>query len=157
MTENQDSSRALEKAAAKSEQVAKNTQAAAVSTAVAAHAAKTSAERTTELAADRTALAFERTYAAWVRTGLVGLASGVGASKLLDGVVPPLVIKLATAALLLFAVFCFVAAVWRILFRIVAPSPDVPHIPRWLMVGVNAVLTVTTIAALYGVFVVRGF
>lgn len=148
---------ALKQTAEKSEQAAANTRTAAVATAVAARATKSSAERTTELAADRTALAFERTYAAWVRTGLMGLASGIGANKLLDGVAPPLVIKLATAALLLFAVFCFIAAVWRIVFRIVAPEPDVPHIPRWLLIIVNAVLAATTLVALYGAFTLRGF
>jgi len=47
-----------------------------------------SADRRTQLAADRTVFAAERTYAAWVRTGLAALASGVGAKKLLEGVVP---------------------------------------------------------------------
>src|SRR5205085_8595713 len=47
-----------------------------------------SADRRTELAADRTVFAAERTYAAWVRTGLVALASGIGAKKLLAGLVP---------------------------------------------------------------------
>ena len=41
-----------------------------------------------ELAADRTVYAAERTYAAWVRTGLAAMASGVGAKKLLEGVIP---------------------------------------------------------------------
>jgi putative membrane protein len=46
-----------------------------------------SAERRTQLAADRTILDAERTYSAWVRTGLAALASGVGAKKLLEGVI----------------------------------------------------------------------
>jgi Domain of unknown function (DUF202) len=46
------------------------------------------ADRRTQLAADRTVFAAERTYAAWVRTGLAALASGVGAKKLLEGVIP---------------------------------------------------------------------
>lgn len=157
MSDDDRTEQALQHSAETSAKAAANTRSAAVATAVAAHATKSSAERTTELAADRTALAFERTYAAWVRTGLVGLASGIGAARLLDGVVPPVVIRLATAALLLFALFCFVAAVWRIVFRIVGPEPDVPHIPRWMLVGVNAVLALTTLAALYGVFAIRGF
>ncbi len=146
-----------QQAAAQTQQAAQRTQTAARVTAVAAQATKTSAERTTELAADRTALAFERTYAAWVRTGLVALASGVGAAKLLDGVAPGWTIRLATASLLLFAVFCFVAAVWRIVFDVVAPEPGVPHIPRWLLAIVNGALTLTTLVALYGAFAVRGF
>ncbi|WP_369413113.1 DUF202 domain-containing protein [Azospirillum baldaniorum] len=47
-----------------------------------------SADRRAQLAADRTVFAAERTYAAWVRTSLAGLASGAGAKKLLEGVVP---------------------------------------------------------------------
>jgi putative membrane protein len=46
------------------------------------------ADRQAQLAADRTLFAAERTYAAWVRTGLAALASGVGAKKLLEGVIP---------------------------------------------------------------------
>ena len=46
-----------------------------------------SADRRTQLAADRTVFAAERTYAAWVRTGLAALASGIGAKRLLQGVV----------------------------------------------------------------------
>ena len=67
---------------------ADQTKAAAQSTAHAAERTKDSADRRTELAADRTVFAAERTYAAWVRTGLVALASGIGAKKLLEGVVP---------------------------------------------------------------------
>lgn len=47
-----------------------------------------SVDRRTELAADRTILAAERTYAAWMRTGLAALAAGVGAKKVLGGVLP---------------------------------------------------------------------
>ena len=47
-----------------------------------------SADRRTQLAADRTVFAAERTYAAWVHTGLVSLASGIGAQKLLEGSYP---------------------------------------------------------------------
>lgn len=128
MAEDPDPRQSIERSADGAARAARQTRTAATATAVAAHATKGAAERSTELAADRTALAFERTYAAWVRTGLVALASGVGASKLLEGVVPPAIIGLATAALLLFGVFCFLAAVWRIVFRIVGPEPDVPHI-----------------------------
>jgi putative membrane protein len=67
---------------------ADQTKAAAQHTAQAAERTKDSADRRTELAADRTVFAAERTYAAWVRTGLVALASGIGARKLLEGLVP---------------------------------------------------------------------
>ena len=75
-------------AAVSTSQAALETKRAATHTAAAAQITKSSAERTTELAADRTVLAFERTYAAWVRTGLFALACGIGARKLLEGIVP---------------------------------------------------------------------
>src|SRR4028119_2099386 len=77
---------------------------------------KDSADRRTELAADRTVLAAERTYAAWVRTGLASLASGIGAKKLLEGVVPEWMIITTGSLLVLFSAQCFVVAVWRELF-----------------------------------------
>src|SRR3954467_6717042 len=67
---------------------------------------KDSADRRTELAADRTVFAAERTYAAWVRTGLVALASGIGARKLLEGLVPGWIIAATGTALILFSAFC---------------------------------------------------
>jgi putative membrane protein len=87
-----------------------------------------SADRRTELAADRTILAAERTYAAWVRTGLAALASGIGARALLDRVVADWLTRSTGAMLILFAGFCFVAAVWRD----VAPSVQPPK-PRALV------------------------
>jgi inner membrane protein YidH len=72
-----------------------------------------SADRRTVLAGDRTVLAAERTYAAWVRTGLVALASGIGAKKLLSGILPEVMIVATGSLLVMFAAFCFVAGVWR--------------------------------------------
>ena len=104
---------------------AEQTKAAAQSTAQAAERTKDSADRRTELAADRTVFAAERTYAAWVRTGLVALASGIGARKLLEGVVPGWMIVTTGTALVLFSAFCFVAGVWRQLFvGTPPPNPD---------------------------------
>src|SRR5215208_3838863 len=73
------------------------------------------ADRRTELAANRTVFAAERTYAAWVRTGLVALASGIGARKLLADVVPDWLIVVNASVLVLFSAFCFIAGVWRAL------------------------------------------
>ena len=93
---------------------ADQTKAAAQRTAQASERTKDSADRRTELAADRTVFAAERTYAAWwVRTGLVALASGIGARKLLEGLVPGWMITATGTALILFSAFCFVAGVWR--------------------------------------------
>jgi uncharacterized membrane protein YidH (DUF202 family) len=57
------------------------------------------------LAGDRTVLAAERTYAAWVRTGLVALASGIGAKKLLSGILPEWMIVATGSLLVMFAAF----------------------------------------------------
>src|SRR5690349_22569966 len=95
---------------------AQDTKVAAQRTAAAAEITKDSADRRTELAANRTVFAAERTYAAWVRTGLASLASGIGAKKLLDGVVPDWMIVSTGSILVLFSAFCFAAAVWRQVF-----------------------------------------
>lgn len=125
----------------------------ATASAAAARATKSAAERATELAADRTALAFERTYAAWVRTGLVALASGIGSPKLLDGLAPGALIHLTGATLLMFAAFCFVAAVWRLLARIESPAPDESYaLPRGVFLFVNGLLALTAIAVLVGMY-----
>jgi putative membrane protein len=111
-----------------------------------------SADRRTELAADRTILAAERTYAAWVRTGLAALASGIGARALLERLVPDW-LGLATASLLvLFAGFCFVAAVWREMMRVTPVSPDTRRLPPGLLIGVNGFLLLVCLAALAGIW-----
>lgn len=83
-------------------------------------------DRRTRLAADRTVFAAERTYAAWVRTGLAALASGVGAKKLLEGVIPAWGVLAVGTVLVLFSSFCFRAAIWRRWFpdrRRLSPTP----------------------------------
>ena len=132
---------------------ADQTKAAAQHTAQAAERTKDSADRRTELAADRTVFAAERTYAAWVRTGLVALASGIGARKLLEGVVPGWMIVTTGSALILFSAFCFVAGVWRQLFvGAPPPNPDVPRLPPYIMVVLNIFLALVALAALFGVW-----
>ncbi|MFH5926371.1 DUF202 domain-containing protein [Roseomonas xinghualingensis] len=59
-------------------------------------------DRNTQLAVDRTILAAERTYAAWVRTGLAALAAGVGAKKVLGGVLPEWAVLATGSVLVLF-------------------------------------------------------
>ncbi|THD37519.1 MAG: DUF202 domain-containing protein [Sphingomonas sp.] len=111
-----------------------------------------SADRRTELAADRTILAAERTYAAWVRTGLTALASGVGARALLDKVVADWLTKSTGAMLILFAAFCFVAAVWRELAPSVQPpKPRARRLPTALLVAINGFLVLVALAAFIGV------
>jgi putative membrane protein len=112
-----------------------------------------SADRRTQLAADRTIFAAERTYAAWVRTGLVALASGVGAKKLLAGIVPEWLIVLNGSVLVLFSAFCFVAAVWRQLDPgPPPPRPDTKRLPPALLIVLNGFLAIVSIAALFGIW-----
>jgi putative membrane protein len=132
---------------------AQDTKVAAKETAAAAQATKDSADRRTELAADRTVFAAERTYAAWVRTGLVALASGIGAKKLLEGVVPAWMIVATGTLLIFFSAFCFVAGVWRQLFvGAPPPNPDVQRLPAFLLVIVNSFLALVALAALLSVW-----
>ena len=112
------------------------------------------AEQRTDLAGERTTLSAERTYAAWMRTGLAALATGVGARAVLREVVPNWVSGVAATALVAFAGFCLVAAVWRLLGRgIDAPAPEPRALPRWLLIAVNIVLLAVVLAALVGLWV----
>lgn len=112
-----------------------------------------SADRRTQLAADRTIFAAERTYAAWVRTGLVALASGVGAKKLLAGIVPEWLIVMNGSVLVLFSAFCFVAAVWRQLDAgPPPPRPDTRRLPPALLIVLNGFLAIVSLAALLGIW-----
>ena len=114
---------------------------------------KDSADRRTELAANRTVLAAERTYAAWVRTGLASLASGIGAKKLLEGVVPEWMIIATGSLLVLFSAHCFVVAVWRELFpTVTAPEPEVRKLPPVLLLASNGFLTLVALAALFSIW-----
>jgi putative membrane protein len=99
-----------------------------------------SGNRRTQLAADRTVFAAERTFAAWMRTGLASLAAGVGARKLLQGLVTEWVLWSAAVVLILFSAFCFVAAVWRDLRTgLPPPQPDVARISPVILIVVSAV------------------
>src|SRR5204862_6241279 len=112
-----------------------------------------SADRRTQLAADRTVFAAERSYAAWVRTGLVALASGVGAKKLLSGIIPEWMIVATGSLLVLFSAFCFVAAVWRQLYPgPPPPDPDTHRIQPWLLVLLNGFLARVALAVPVGVW-----
>ena len=112
-----------------------------------------SAGRRTELAADRTVFAAERTYAAWVRTGLVAMASGIGARALLMGTLPEWLVIATGTVFMLFSVFCFSAGVWRHLYP--GPPPPIPDAARihpTVLVLVNTVLAMVSIAALIGIW-----
>jgi putative membrane protein len=112
-----------------------------------------SADRRTQLAADRTIFAAERTYAAWVRTGLVALASGIGAKKLLGGIVPDWLITVNASVLVIFSAFCFVAGVWRQLDPgPPPPRPDAKRLPPALLIALNGILAIVSLAALLGIW-----
>jgi len=112
-----------------------------------------SADRRTQLAADRTVLAAERTYAAWVRTGLTALAAGVGAKKVLGGVLPEWAVLATGSVLVLFGAFCFVAAVWReVQAGAPPPEPDIRRLPGIVLIGVNGFLVLVCLGALLGVW-----
>lgn len=114
---------------------------------------KDSADRRTELAADRTVLAAERTYASWVQLGLASLAAGVGAKKLLAGVVPEALIVVQGSLLVLFSAFCFGAAVWRqVSPGVPPPRPDVRRIPPHILIAVNAILALVALSALLSIW-----
>ncbi|HEX8166422.1 MAG TPA: DUF202 domain-containing protein [Beijerinckiaceae bacterium] len=114
---------------------------------------KDSADRRTELAADRTVLAAERTYASWVQLGLGSLAAGVGAKKLLAGVVPEWMIVMQGTLLVLFSAFCFGAAVWRQFSPgVPPPRPDVRRIPPHILMAVNAFLALVAGSVLLGIW-----
>ena len=111
------------------------------------------ADRRTILATDRTYLASERTYAAWMRTALAALASGVGARALMHDILPGWAGKLSASALIIFALFCLVAAVWRQIQGVQPPPhPDIRPIPHALLLPTNAVLALVAIIVLAGIW-----
>ena len=115
------------------------------------------ADRRTQLAADRTILAAERTYGAWVRTGLAALASGVGAKKVMAGMIPDWSVTLLGSVLVLFSAFAFGAAIWRELYPgAPPPRPDTKQIPSTILILVNGCLILIALGALTGVVFGRG-
>jgi len=112
-----------------------------------------SAEARNALAVDRTLLAAERTYAAWIRTGLAALASGAGAHSLLKGVLSERLDQIAATVLLLFAIFCFGAGVWRELRALSAwRKSDVPRFAPRILCLASAALALVAAAVIAGVW-----
>jgi len=87
------------------------------------------------------------------RTGLFALASGVGARRLLEGIVPNWTATGTGVVLLLFSAFCFSAGVWRHLFRVEAPVPETRRLPSSVLVTVNVLLALVALTALIGIMV----
>jgi inner membrane protein YidH len=148
--------RHTELAANRTAEAAERTKETAVRTTVAAQRTEASADRRTELAANRTVLAAERTYAAWVRTGLAALASGVGAQRLLSGVIPEWGVRTIGSVLVLFSAFSFGAAVWREVFTHATPPKPSTHKIHWIvLVVVNGSLILVAFGALVSVILGR--
>lgn len=112
-----------------------------------------SADRRTELAADRTVYAAERTYAAWMRSGLAAMAAGVGARALLKDHIADWLALATSVVLVMFGIFCFVAAVWReIDGSVPPPHPDVRRIPAYVTIGFSTFLVLVSAAILIGLW-----
>lgn len=111
-----------------------------------------SADRRTELASDRTVYAAERTYAAWMRSGLAAMAAGVGARALLKEHIADWLALATSIVLTLFAIFCFVAAVWREIDGHVQPHPDVRRLPGPILIAFSAFLVLVSGAVLVGMW-----
>jgi|SRR4051812_35307889 putative membrane protein len=106
-----------------------------------------------QLAADRTVLAAERTYAAWVQLGLGALAAGIGAKKLLEGVIAEWMVIATASLLVLFSSFCFAAAVWRQLWPgAPPPQPHLRRLPPAILIVVNGSLAIVSLAALVSIW-----
>ena len=81
------------------------------------------------------------------------MPSGIGAKKLLEGVVPDWMIVSTGSILVFFSAFCFAAAVWRQLFTgSQPPQPDVKRIPPILLVIFNGFLALVALAALLSIW-----
>lgn len=144
--------RVVAKSAVKAEESQQRQEKSTVRTEKSALRQEDSAERRTELAADRTVYAAERTYAAWMRSGLAALAAGVGARTLLTQHIPEWLAAATSVVLVGFAMFCFVAAVWREVDGRVAQHPDVRRLPGWVLVGFSAFLVLVSGAVLAGLW-----
>ena len=106
----------------------------------------------TRFAASLTVLAAERIYAEWVRTGIVALALGIGANKLLSNITPHWLTIFSAIGLILFSVFCFAASVWdQITPGATSRRLDADRIPSSLLLAVSALLGLVSLLALFGV------
>jgi putative membrane protein len=116
-------------------------------------AAPDSADLRDALAVDRTLLAAERTYAAWLRTGLAALASGAGAHSVLKGVLSERLEQSAATVLILFAVFCFGAGVWRqVRAQSSWPRADVPRMAPHVLCLASGTLALVSVAVITGIW-----
>ena len=63
---------------------------------------------------------------------------------LLDGLVPNWMALAQPTLLMLFAIFCFIAEVWRQLFEVEPEARDIDRLSGWLLIEVNGFLTWST-------------
>jgi len=80
------------------------------------------------------------------------MASGIGARALLMGTLPEWLVIATGGVFMLFSIFCFGAGIWRHLYP--GPPPPIPDAARMhpaVLVFVNAVLAMVSIAALIAI------
>jgi putative membrane protein len=84
---------------------------------------------------------------------LFAVASGAGAKGVLAGLMPVWVILIDGSVLILFSIFCFAGAVWRIRNSgAVRPDPDVPQIDHRILIAMSVLLSLVSLAALSGLW-----
>jgi putative membrane protein len=66
---------------------------------------------------------------------------------------PDWLIKIDGSALIVFSIFCFCAAVWRMVNSGAArPGPDVRRIDERILIAMSAFLSLVSLAALWGLW-----
>jgi len=85
------------------------------------------------------------------------MATGIGAKALLTDLLPHWLVMTSGSVFILFSVFCFGAGVWRHLYP--GPPPPVPDVSRIhpaVLILVNGILGMVSIAALIGIWLDPG-
>ena len=85
----------------------------------------------------------------------MGLAGGIGARARLDWLVPPWMATAQASVLMIFAIFCFCAGVWRQIFKVEPLAPDIDRLPGWVLIAVNVFLSLVAATALVGIWIGR--
>jgi putative membrane protein len=115
------------------------------------------ASKAVQLASDRTVLASERTYASWLRTGCAALIAGLAVMRFMADVLNDWETRIITFLLIMFSIFCFVIATWRLRqLQKWLPHSEIPHLPFPMSAGLSAMLTVASLFALLALWEMNG-